>query len=172
MASYRGNIVFYSIPPDIFHGAQRQEESHDNDDSGTLTPISPDEPKPKEPLIINGCYIDAVPKIIDLAVDSGPAMAVYAFSTDGLIRVYQLEDTKNQANGEVVRHYVLKAGELAPQVQSADIPEVDGAKDGEGESKQPWWADSDPLGAGRIWQQWYRTGWMAEGEPMLECEVS
>ena len=109
VAGYSDHVVLFSIPPDVFHGFT---ETHAKKGHSTATPVptlpsapgippQPEIPDHYEAVQITGCYVDMVPRLIDLAVDSGTAMAVYAFSASGQVRVYQLEKTHatSDANG-------------------------------------------------------------------------
>ncbi|RPB07337.1 hypothetical protein P167DRAFT_555815 [Morchella conica CCBAS932] len=102
VAAYGDHIVLFSIPSDIFAGYMRDNGQryqginadttpyHESEDSRTFSESSEE---PWKPVTVNGCYIGTVRRIIDLAVDSGPNMAVYTFSADGLVNVFQLEKT-------------------------------------------------------------------------------
>lgn len=94
VAGYGDHVVIFSIPPDVFDGSKKQGQ-HDTPGNGqgeerTIASSTGNEWKPVN---INGCHVGTVSRLIDLAVDSGPNMAVYAFSANGQVVVYQLEKT-------------------------------------------------------------------------------
>jgi len=100
VASYRGYIVLYSIPPDLFHLAKKYTEQVDSDiENGLKTPLELPATQAgtdyfqSAPRGVRGAIIDKVPDLIELAVDSGPAMAVYAFTSAGTVQVYRLDGT-------------------------------------------------------------------------------
>jgi hypothetical protein len=110
VAGYNDHVVLFSIPPDTFHWVTETwlKNGHSTDPS-----TQPDIPEPREPVHIMGCHVDTVPRLIDLAVDSGTAMAVYAFSATGHVRVYQLEKTDATSNIKgVSRMTAMRNGEL------------------------------------------------------------
>ncbi|KAI5857886.1 hypothetical protein BZA05DRAFT_331627 [Tricharina praecox] len=84
-AGYNDRVIFFSVSPDVFHSmADRSANrgggvaSRDlNDQSGNS-------------VVVFGCYIGTVPGLVDLAVDSGPSITVYAFSSRGTVDVYGL----------------------------------------------------------------------------------
>lgn len=95
VAGYGDHIVLFSIPPDIFDGSKKQDEAQNStpgnqQDEGRMGGSTEQQWKPVN---IKGCYVGTVSKLIDLAVDSSPNMAVYAFSANGQVVVYQLEKT-------------------------------------------------------------------------------
>lgn len=95
VAGYGDYIVLFSIPPDIFDGSKKQDEVQhstpgNEQNEGRMGGSTEQQWKPVN---IEGCYVGTVSKLIDLAVDSGPNMAVYAFSANGQVVVYQLEKT-------------------------------------------------------------------------------
>lgn len=100
VASYRGYIVLYSIPPDLFHLAKKYTEKIDSEvKNGLRTPLELPVTQAgtdyfqSAPRGVCGAIIDKVPDLIELAVDSGPAMAVYAFTSIGTVQVYRLDGT-------------------------------------------------------------------------------
>lgn len=96
VAGYSDHIILFSIPPDIFDGSKKQDEVQhgtlrDEQSEGRTRAGSTEQQW--KPVNIKGCYVGTVSKLIDLAVDSGPNMTVYAFSANGQVVVYQLEKT-------------------------------------------------------------------------------
>ena len=109
VASYGEHVVLYSIPPDIFNRTMNNEDADNWAGNSTLATLfrrpSPNPPQTPKPVFISGGYLDTVPGLIDLAVDSGSNMTVYAFSSDGTARVYQL-----RKHGEKSEVPVIKKG--------------------------------------------------------------
>jgi hypothetical protein len=99
-AGYNDRLVFFSVPPDAFHGlAAGTGTGEDVDDTARSEPgVSPE-----ESITIQGSYVDTVHGLVDLAVDSSPDITVYAFSTDGIVYVYQLGDTLGDRTPVVIK---------------------------------------------------------------------
>lgn len=125
VAAYGDHIVLFSIPPDIFAGYMRdngQRYQGTNVDTipypeiGDSRIVSESSEEPWKTVTVNGCYIGTVRRIIDLAVDSSPNMAVYTFSTDGLVNVFQIEKT----NATFYAGDQMKATQLVSQ-RNGDI---------------------------------------------------
>lgn len=95
VAGYGDHIVLFSIPPDIFDGSKKQDEAQHitSGNEQNEERMGGSTEQQWKPVNIKGCYVGTVSKLIDLAVDSGPNMAVYAFSANGQVVVYQLEKT-------------------------------------------------------------------------------
>jgi hypothetical protein len=115
-AGYNDRLVFFSVPPDVFHrlaaGTGTGEAADDTArrESGV---------SPEESITIHGSYVDTVHGLVDLAVDSGPDMTLYAFSTDGIVYVYQLGDTLGDQNPVAIKkEFGLDANTL-PQTAGA-----------------------------------------------------
>ncbi|RPA95838.1 hypothetical protein L873DRAFT_1792063 [Choiromyces venosus 120613-1] len=103
VAGYNDHLVLFSIPPDIFYRSFEAEPT--SSQPSVSTQSAPDQPSPgvnvpkvHEPVRINGYYIDSIPRLVDLAVDSGIALAIYAFSASGKVHVYQLKKTDATVN--------------------------------------------------------------------------
>lgn len=123
-AGYGDHVVLFSVPPDVFNGSKRttgpfdqrmNSETAQSDETTDPQAIVDDSGESWEPVNVNGYYVDTVPRLIDLAVDSGPNMTLYAFSAKGQVSVYQLEKTNatvgvgpqparmvSRRNGEIV----------------------------------------------------------------------
>jgi len=97
-AGYSDHVVLFSIPPDIFYRPFEAGSSGDQPSVPAQPPTSADLTQAHEPIRITGCYIDTIPRLVDLAVHSGAALAIYAFSASGRVHVYQLEKTEATAN--------------------------------------------------------------------------
>ncbi|KAL7270190.1 hypothetical protein RUND412_007109 [Rhizina undulata] len=124
VAGYGDHVVLYTVPPDLFNSVIGESDAEGIyeyiSDSATaeehlFSPQEGDESPPRQPVFIHGCYVDTVPNLLDLAIDSGPAMTIYAFSASGLVRVYQLERTKasNRAEEGIIRKTVGRTGEFS-----------------------------------------------------------
>jgi hypothetical protein len=116
VAGYNDRVIFFSIPPDPFHGIA--DTNHDvknkvnGEDANALRePNSVSE----GPITIQGCYVDTVEGLIDLAVHSGPEMAVYAFSSSGIVKVYQLDGTTSWRGSSVVKKSFGENGQVLGQ---------------------------------------------------------
>jgi hypothetical protein len=101
VAGYGDHVILYSVPPDIFNDAK----SDDEDESINLHPVEARQTANGSiiPVKILGSFVGDCPGLTDLAIDSGPALTIYAFSASGLIRTYQLEGTMNE--GLIERKY-------------------------------------------------------------------
>ncbi|TGZ85674.1 hypothetical protein EX30DRAFT_338004 [Ascodesmis nigricans] len=105
-------LVLYSIPPDIFNGVMQEDDKATNNYqifSSTLGHTWLGGFSPVGARCIQGSLVDHVPGLVDLAIDSGPAMAIYAFASDGMVKVYQLDGTF--ANEEPMEVRALHHGE-------------------------------------------------------------
>jgi len=113
-AGYSDHVVLFSIPPDIFYGSFEAESTGGQPSVSVQLPTGADFAKAHEPIWITGCYIDTIPRLVDLAVHSGVALAVYAFSASGRVHVYQLEKTDATASlKDSLRITATKNGKLA-----------------------------------------------------------
>ncbi|CAZ79427.1 unnamed protein product [Tuber melanosporum] len=97
VAGYSDHIVLFSVPPDTFYKPFEADTSGDQP-SVLNQSTDPDITKAHEPVGITGYYIDTIPRLVDLAVHSGVALAIYAFSASGRVHVYQLKKTDTTAN--------------------------------------------------------------------------
>ena len=97
-AGYSDHVVLFSIPPDIFYRPFGAEPTGDQPSVSAQPPTGADLTKAREPIRITGCYIDTIPRLVDLAVHSGISLAIYAFSASGRVHVYQLEKTDATAD--------------------------------------------------------------------------
>lgn len=165
VAGYGDHVVLFSIPPDVFdgskkrsqHGTPRNEQDEERAITGSVE-------KHWKPASINGCHVGTVSRLIDLAVDSGPNMAVYAFSANGQVVVYQLEKTIATVNAgdqsKVARMVSRRNGEIVgDQVEDNEKSRegwkhVNARLDGGVENDGVWSANlylqglDDALGAG------------------------
>lgn len=102
VAAYRDHIILYSIPPDLFHLSKKYIERVESD-LGRKQPLRIPTALPgsdyfqNAPRGIYGALVDKMSNVVDLAIDSGPTMAIYAFSADGAVRVYRLDGTTDRA---------------------------------------------------------------------------
>lgn len=131
VASYRGYIVLYSVPPDLFHLSKKYTEQVDSDlANGFKAPLELPATQAgtdyfqSAPRGVRGAIVDKVPNLIELAVNSGPAMAIYAFTSDGAVKAYRLDGTTdNDAPG---RSNQFLDGTMSPppEKDSMELPIV------------------------------------------------
>lgn len=135
VAGYGDHIVLFSIPPDVFNGSKRDDDLTENsqaeeDPSPERTSDASTE-RPWQPINFKGCYIGTVSRLIDLAVDSGPNMTVYAFSATGQIVVYRLEKTSATVTtrdySKMARMVSRRNGEIVDETIDAKNEEDRGA---------------------------------------------
>ncbi|PWW72084.1 hypothetical protein C7212DRAFT_366798 [Tuber magnatum] len=113
-AGYNDHVVLFSIPPDIFYLPLEAESTSDQTSIPNQPPTGVDITKAHEPIRIAGYYIDTIPRLVDLAVQSGVALAIYAFSASGRVHVYQLKKTDATVNlKEPLKMTATKHGKLA-----------------------------------------------------------
>ncbi|CUS13215.1 unnamed protein product [Tuber aestivum] len=98
VAAYDDHVVLFSVPPDIFYSPFGAESTGDQLSIPNQHPTGIHITKAHEPIRITGYYIDSVPGLVDLAVHSGFALAIYAFSASGKVHVYQLKKTDATVN--------------------------------------------------------------------------
>jgi hypothetical protein len=158
VAGYNDRVIFFSIPPDTFHGIA--DTNHDvknkvnGEDANALRePNSVSE----GPITIQGCYVDTVERLVDLAVHSGPEMAVYAFSSSGIVKVYQLDGTTSWRGSSVVKKSFGENGQVLGQRAGGECGESVCAQDAEGSS------DGDEFG-------WYAGGFPTWDRNLSEIE--
>ncbi|KAA8897199.1 hypothetical protein FN846DRAFT_783354 [Sphaerosporella brunnea] len=99
-AGYNDHVVFFSIPPDTFNAMAPGANAGEGNDNSNRRGSSA---SPEESIIIRGSHIGIILGLVDLAVDSGPGMSVYAFSTDGTVHIYQLGDTLGDRTPKVIK---------------------------------------------------------------------
>jgi hypothetical protein len=87
-------------------------------------------PRSVWPVKIRGQEIGTCPLLVDLAVDSGPSLIVWAFSKEGIARVWRIDDGKNGnvRNIRVVRDGTIRErdgeGDLEMSDSSGSTPEL------------------------------------------------
>lgn len=87
-------------------------------------------PRSVWPVKIRGQEIGTCPLLVDLAVDSGPSLTVWAFSKEGIARVWRIDDGKdgNVRNIRVVRDGTIRErdgeGDLEMSDSSGSTPEL------------------------------------------------
>lgn len=154
-AGYNDRIVFFSIPPDTFNDISNR-------------------PVESKSTTVYGSYVDTVPGLIDLAVDSGPAMTLYAFSSVGLIHVYQLEG--GEEGFKVVRKLFGENGEALEE--SRCCVEEDSPHDGPvpGDDQLEWYSGEFPpwdRNLSEVEMEEERRAWESVADSLgVECEVS
>lgn len=83
---YQDWLVFYTVPTELYdHGTSGSKLKYTSNLLGCLPP--------EEPLEIIGCHVGYVPGLVDVAVNGGPDMTVWAFSREGEAKVFKLEGT-------------------------------------------------------------------------------
>ena len=90
-------------------------------------------PRSVWPMKIKGQEIDTFPGVVDLAVDSGPNMTIWAFSNKGVAKTWQIND--GNFNGSVIEKLVARDG---------SVREVDGEGDVEMSDSPPSSSLSSP----------------------------
>lgn len=178
VAGYSDHVVLFSIPPDVFDGSKREDESQgetaensqDEEDLSLERAVEASTEKPWKPINVQGCYVGTVSRLIDLAVDSGPNMVVYAFSANGQVVVYQLEKTAATVTAagdqsKVTRIFSRRNGEIAVETVddqsegSCEVWEqVDARLDGEVENNGTSGTDVYLQDLEDIWEDDYDTG--------------
>jgi hypothetical protein len=82
-------------------------------------------PRSVWPVKIKGQEIGKLPGLVDLAIDSGPNMTVWAFSSEGVAKVWQLDDGK--FDGSVTEKLIARDGTIREldgegDVEMCDVP--------------------------------------------------
>ncbi|KAF8472857.1 hypothetical protein BDZ91DRAFT_635142, partial [Kalaharituber pfeilii] len=86
---YQDWLVFYTIPTEIVNqGTNEEKLMH----TATFRELAP-RAEPARPIEIIGCHVAYIPALVDLAVDSGPSMTVWAFGSAGEAKAFRLEGT-------------------------------------------------------------------------------
>ena len=101
---YQDWLVFYTIPPDVYNIDMGRAKY------GTTIRFNPMRVEAEKPIEIMGCHVAYIPGLVDVAVDSGPAMAVWAFTSAGEARVYRLFGTFEERS--MGTEIVMKRGEI------------------------------------------------------------
>ncbi|KAI9903753.1 hypothetical protein N3K66_000282 [Trichothecium roseum] len=144
-------MVFYTIPPDMFHDISRV---------GILASASKGRPVegPKEwssewlswrdegeysgvdifsdpfgvesayPLRISGQVVATCTNLVEVALDSSPEMVIWAFSTDGWARSWAIKASTGEGN--ITRSVVQRDGSLRHVDDEGDVVMVDDDEDG------------------------------------------
>ncbi|KAF8428096.1 hypothetical protein EV426DRAFT_679985 [Tirmania nivea] len=108
---YQDWLVFYTIPTELYNeGTSGAKLKYTGKFLSHLTL--------EKQIEIIGCHVAYVPGLIDVAVDSGPSMTVWAFDCGGEARMYRLDGTSKTGVGE--RERVI--------MERGDFVSVDGAQ--------------------------------------------
>jgi hypothetical protein len=119
VARYNDRIVLFTVPPDIFNAATDENDVTELGGGGANKMGKNPRDRPSQGMnrivTVAGCYVDTLEGLIDLAVDSGVAMTVYAFSSNGIIRTYQLAGNALSRDSSVIRKIFGENGGLSEQ---------------------------------------------------------
>jgi len=147
-------IWFFSVPRDIFaanQGSQtlvgsswlRASSSHETRNTEWMTwwpddglqewlnhagdPVAGILPRSIWPVKIRGQEIGTCRGLVDLAVDSGPAMTVWAFSKEGNAKVWRLDDGQEESARDflVIRDGTIRAVDGDGDVEMTDVSTTD-----------------------------------------------
>ena len=130
---YSDWIVFYSIPPAILESRGKHlstppvpQPPAQNAPNKPTQPEVPAFADPQEPVEIQGCHVGIVKGLVDLAVDSGELMVVWAFDVGGGASVFRLSGTAEEhvvVGREVVRfgEWGMLEGEVDGEVGNGGV---------------------------------------------------
>jgi len=100
---YQDWLVFYTIPTELYNqGTSRAKLKYTGRFLSHLTP--------EKQIEIMGCHVAYIPGLVDVAVDSGPSMTVWAFDCGGEARMYRLDSTPKTGVGERERVIMERGG--------------------------------------------------------------
>jgi hypothetical protein len=80
-------------------------------------------PRSVWPVKIRGQEIGVLPGLVDLAIDSGPYMTVWAFSSNGMAKVWQIDD--GTFDGSVTERLVTRDGTIRELDREGDVEMMD-----------------------------------------------
>ena len=110
VAGYGDRLLLFSVPPDIFNDSRITPEG-----SNQLwtEELEIDEPRIGGiwPVRIHGAEFGRVERLVDIAIDSGPGMAVWAFSDLGKVYVFEI-DVGDPRQMRVRKKTVLREGDV------------------------------------------------------------
>ena len=106
VVGYQDWLVFYTVPTELYYQNADEPEPRA---TGNLQGCK----KPNNPIEILGCHMGFVPGLVDVAVDSGPEMAVWAFDSSGEAKLYKLDGTfKSTKDMEVPQRVTVGKGDI------------------------------------------------------------
>ena len=143
-------VWFFSVPSDVFAASQgslilsgvsslfRPTSSRDGKNTEWMDwwpdaglqewpnnandPVAGIPPRSVWPVKIRGQELGTCPGLVDLAIDSGPRMTVWAFSKEGIAKVWQIDDGKF---GGLKQRWVMRDGTIREIDAEGDIEMVD-----------------------------------------------
>ncbi|KAF8543571.1 hypothetical protein BDD12DRAFT_725839 [Trichophaea hybrida] len=175
VAGYNERVIFFSIPPDLFNGFINNKER----DEGTNASGEPNSTS-ENSIEIQGCYVDTVQGLVDLAVHSGSEMTVYAFSSSGVVKAYQLDGTNLGCDFLVIKKSFGENGQVLDQKIDGECGESECAQDTEGSldgDDFDWHASGFPTWDRNLSeieeerQAWESVASLGESWAALECEI-
>ncbi|KAI5804237.1 hypothetical protein DFH27DRAFT_398326 [Peziza echinospora] len=107
-------LVFYSVPTEIFNQGIPFGLTTTRCSGRTAIHSTNEIFFPRtEPVEILGCHVAYVPGLIDIAVDSGPNMAVWAFNDLGEVKIFRLDGTFDPSSPDIGRNVLVEWGGFA-----------------------------------------------------------
>lgn len=95
VVGYQDWLVFYTIPTELYNqGTSGTKLKYTGRFLSHLTP--------EKQIEIIGCHVAYVPGLVDVAVDSGPSMTVWAFDCGGEARMYRLHGTSKTESKRMI----------------------------------------------------------------------
>lgn len=80
-------------------------------------------PRSVWPVKIRGQEVGTLPGLVDLAIDSGPSMTIWAFSSEGVAKVWQIDDGK--FDGSVIERLVARDGMIRDLDGEGDVEMIE-----------------------------------------------